>query len=226
MTTCCPTQAQAVASDYTRKSTDFYITGRGNRKALIMTPDIFGGHPNAYQLCDILASHGFLVVMPDYFRGTRPPESRDQIRAWIGGFSYAGVIKPIIEEAVAILKALGATSIGMLGLCWGGKMAVQANADRLVSCIASPHPSFVDENDAKAATGPWLLMPTKTDPPMLEAKAVMETNQWKAQNVFIRFDDQIHGFLGARGDWSDATVAARTNEAIGLIVKFFNANLV
>jgi hypothetical protein len=43
--------------------------------------------------------------------------------------------------------------------------------------------------------------------------------------VYKRFDDQIHGFLGARGDYQDPKVAAAATEGIELISHFLKANL-
>ena len=77
---CCPTDLTAVVSDYkpigeTKKlgNADFetYISRPSGptKQGVIVGYDIFGFHPNTKQLCDKLASQGFLVVMPDHFRG-------------------------------------------------------------------------------------------------------------------------------------------------------------
>jgi dienelactone hydrolase len=39
------------------------------KKAVIVGHDIFGFHPNVKQFCDLLSKAGYLVVIPDYFRG-------------------------------------------------------------------------------------------------------------------------------------------------------------
>jgi dienelactone hydrolase len=39
------------------------------KKAIIISYDIFGFHPNVKQFCDLLAKAGFLAILPDYFRG-------------------------------------------------------------------------------------------------------------------------------------------------------------
>lgn len=43
--------------------------------------------------------------------------------------------------------------------------------------------------------------------------------------AFVRFDDQEHGFVAARGDWSQPKVAEAATKAIGLLTDFFKANL-
>eukprot|EP01043_Picozoa_sp_COSAG02_P113989 COSAG02_NODE_50266_length_321_cov_1.391892_1_plen_97_part_10 len=48
---------------------DVYVVGTGER-AIVLIYDIFGFAPaNTRHNCDLLARAGFLVVMPDLFRG-------------------------------------------------------------------------------------------------------------------------------------------------------------
>jgi len=68
----------AIHSDYKPIGTslkigelDAYQTGDvGSKRVLIAAYDIFGFHPNTKQFCDQLAKAGFLIVMPDFFRGS------------------------------------------------------------------------------------------------------------------------------------------------------------
>ena len=49
---------------------DIYVVGNGE-KCVIWNYDIFGFNSGrTKELADLLAESGFLVVMPDYFRGT------------------------------------------------------------------------------------------------------------------------------------------------------------
>ena len=108
-----------------------------SKKGIVYIPDIFGPLPNAFHGADILAEKGFLVVMPDFFRGGEwslddfPPKDGfggEPFQNFINGLQYAD-LKDRIERAVAILHALGATSIGAVGFCWGGNLAMRALAD-------------------------------------------------------------------------------------------------
>jgi dienelactone hydrolase len=73
---CCNTPP--VESNYSPKGTDtqfedftIYETGelKKNGRLLICVYDIFGFHLVTKQVCDKLASCGYRVVMPDFFRG-------------------------------------------------------------------------------------------------------------------------------------------------------------
>ena len=49
---------------------DIYVVGSGD-KCVVWNYDIFGFNSGrTKELADLLAESGFLVVMPDYFRGT------------------------------------------------------------------------------------------------------------------------------------------------------------
>lgn len=65
------------------------------------------------------------------------------------------------------------------------------------------------------------FLPAKGDP-MEDAKAELDKKPFADQCVYRRFDDQEHGFMAARGDWSDAKVAAAAGEGIELLGGFFD----
>jgi hypothetical protein len=65
---CCPTDVQPVTSDYKGagkmeklkvgdEEIDMYVTGEG-KKGIIHVYDIFGYHPNAFQVADLVAKKG------------------------------------------------------------------------------------------------------------------------------------------------------------------------
>ena len=227
---CCPTEVLPVKTTYDRLGDNVYITGEGNQKGLLYIPDIFGPHPNAYQVADILAAKGFLVVMPDFFRGKEwpledfPPKdgfAGERFQGFLKALTYEA-LKPRLEQGLKILSALGATSIGAVGFCWGGKLAIRALGDGLVKAGASPHPSFFTPEDAKAVQGPFALLPTKDDGELTDVKEALNP---EFKHVYHFYDDMHHGFVAARGDFSNELNRTRANECITLMADFFNANL-
>jgi dienelactone hydrolase len=234
---CCPTEMKPVASGYTPKGSNFYIVGDGP-KGIVMIPDIFGLHPNAYQFADVLAAHGFRVVLPDYFRGEHwkqdwPPNFEGaEWKAFFGKITNFAPFKNDVASGAAVLRGLGATSIGVIGMCWGAKVALSALKDGTVSACCGPHPSFLDVSDVTDAKGPICLLLSKDEAPALDVKEVLETNQFKDKNVFSRYDDLYHGFLGARGPLEKAfafdmtgEIAHRVQQATMECVEFFKKAL-
>lgn len=85
------------------------------------------------------------------------------------------------------------------------------------------HPAFFGKEIefSQAAESPVCILAAEGDP-MEDAKAVLEAKPFAEQCFFRRFDDQVHGFMAARGDYSDPTVAAAVGQGIQCLVDFFN----
>ena len=235
---CCPTEILPVESTYKAKSDLVYIAGdSSSTKGIVIIPDIFGPHPNTYQVADALASRGFLVVMPDFFRGTHwtldnfPPADGFASPAWsnfLATLTYEQ-LESRVQQGITILRALMSTTttatpkIGALGFCWGGGIAMQALAEGLVDSAASPHPSFLTTDLMKRIQGPVCLLPTKDDTELLDMKEAAESTGHKV--VYKYFDDVHHGFCSARANFNDELNRTRANEAIDIMVKFFDESL-
>lgn len=258
---CCPTEILPVESSYKPQSDLVYIAGGGTaaaaasstgslKKGILFIPDIFGPHPNAYQMADTLAARGgFVVVMPDFFRGTQwtldnfPPADGWQSPAWtnfLASLTY-DQMKPRVQQGIAILRAMLETDsksfadhdaaapaaviakIGAVGFCWGGGIAMEALAEGLVDAAASPHPSHLTTDLMKRVCGPVCLLPTKDDSELLDIKEAAESTGHKV--VYKYFEDMHHGFCGARGNFNDELNRTRANEAVDIMVKFFDETL-
>lgn len=120
------------------------------------------------QVADKLAGAGFLVGFPDPFRGKPwpmdkfPPPNRDELMDWIHGFSYDGHVKPDIDATVAALRAKGATSFGIVGFCWGGKMSTLAVCASSFLMNRAARPSV--HSPLRSPLVSVLSLPTRRDP--------------------------------------------------------------
>ena len=229
---CCPTKILPVldaSHDQSKSDGDkIYIAGHGNKKGIVFCPDIFGPHPNAYHVADILAARGFLVVMPDFFRGEHwdihdfPPADGWQSQKWtdfLSNLTYDR-LKPRVTQGISILKALGATTIGGVGFCWGACMVMNALAEGLIQSGAVAHPSMLSVELLEKAQGPVCLLPTHEDGELLDIKAAAESTGHKV--VYQYFNDVHHGFVSARADFNNELNRKRANEAIDVMVEFFH----
>ena len=212
---CCPTDLKPVASNYERKGMTSYLTGldtasgRSKESAILLIPDIFSFHPNGYQVADTLAEAGFTVLFPNFFgesagwpRGTPIDVNSSEWKAF-----YADHVTQFnrhlttVASSVSLLKALGATKIGTIAMCWGSKVGVLA-ANKwpdMFSTIVLPHPSFLTEEDGKGFAMPTLIMSSSgEDEKVMEAVAA-NTKQGNAASAHMRLAGLHHGFMGARG---------------------------
>ncbi len=54
---------------------------------------------------------------------------------------------------------------------------------------------------------------------------MLKTKPFADKCIIKPFPDQVHGFMAARGEWSDAAVAAAATEGIELFAKFLKENI-
>jgi dienelactone hydrolase len=85
---------------------------------------------------------------------------------------------------------------GIIGYCWGGKVANLASMEgTLFKSAAACHPAMVDPADAPKVTIPIALLPSGDEDK--EAVAGYE-KALKVKNKVEWFPDQIHGWMAAR----------------------------
>jgi dienelactone hydrolase len=235
---CCPTEILPVkGAVYTPQGSKVYVTGDvKSTRGILYIPDIFGPHPNVFRVCDLLAKKGFLVVCPDFFPASSEWPMSDfppadgfggaKFQGFIGGLQYPKV-RHVVLEGIQILKSYGVKSIGAVGMCWGGKIALRANAEGLIQSAASPHPSFLDESDGADAKGPICLLPSgDEDAALMEKVMNAAAPHGKGHNVHKRFDSMHHGYLAARGDFDNNEENRKVaQEAIDILGDFFVATL-
>ncbi|OZJ02296.1 hypothetical protein BZG36_05067 [Bifiguratus adelaidae] len=237
MSACCT--IPPVKSDYSPKGEifqiedmDVYTVGpKGTKTAILVIYDIFGFHPNTKQFADRLAEHSKVnVIMPDFFRGKPFTEQdladKEKLMSWVQSAGSIKGMMPDLAKCKNFLQQDGAVSAGVVGFCWGAKIASQATAeDSFWGAAALIHPSFPAKEDAEKAGGPMLVIPTKDEPDMTEYMNALKAKPFGDKCKHERFDDVHHGFAAARGDWSDETQAKRATQAIDLTSKFFNEHL-
>lgn len=125
--------------DESTRSVNAYVVGRsnGSKRCIIVFHDIFGWHSGrTREICDTLASTGYLVILPDCFQGRAGRMST----MWIGIFRYLSMVTNIrnspwdrlridLETMVwPFLQDQGIDSVGCLGFCYGGWCVAKATS--------------------------------------------------------------------------------------------------
>ena len=208
------------------------------QKGILVVYDIFGFWPQTIQGADILA-HGdkenqYQVFMPDFFEGSPadiswyPPDTKEKGEK-LGAFFSAQAAPPktvaripkVIDELEA--KNPSVKSWAIVGYCWGGKITnlVSQHGSRF-KAAASCHPAMVDSSDAPGITIPFLMLPSQGE----EKEAVEKWQQSiKAKHSVVWFQDQVHGFMAARGDLEDKNVVAAYEKAYLIVLNWFHDNM-
>ncbi|KAK3673128.1 hypothetical protein LTR78_006968 [Recurvomyces mirabilis] len=216
-----------------------YATGpKSAKSAVLIVYDIFGFFPQTLQGADILAhsdqDHQYQCFMPDFFDGKPvpiewyPPDTKEKGEK-LGEFFQTSAAPPkTLERIPKVLKAIQADrpeikEWAILGFCWGGKIVnLASQKDTLFKAAASCHPAMVDANDAPGITIPFLMLPSK-DEPKDDVKAWQE--KVKVKNEVEWYDNQIHGFMAARGDLKDEGVRKDYEKAYGKVLTWFHENM-
>ena len=246
---CCPTDRTAAAStlEYEANGTKFqlnsmevYTVGPENAsRVLVIVYDIFGWHYNNFELADTVAStKNWRVVVPDLFRGAPwpashfPPRGKAQCADFSNFLSSQANAAQRCLDIQALIESLTKTTIldygnnlgfYVLGFCWGAKVAALVNDFPGVKAIAGAHPSFLGATDSLDVAVPTLWLPT-VDDDLTDYVAGLEAAKKSQKGLVIideGFRDMFHGFLAARGDWTDEFQRTRASQAIKTLVGFF-----
>jgi len=115
---------------------------------------------------------------------------------------------------------------GAIGLCWGSKIvSLTSGAGSPFAAGAECHPAMVDPADAEKITIPICMLPSKD-----ESKEDFEKfhatlkPELKKKSVLEVYDDQVHGWMGARG-LSDENATAKYKQGYATVLKFFHDTL-
>ena len=235
---------------YRSRYLPYYLAGAGSgaRRGIVLATDIYGLLPNAYQVCDAVSDAGFVVIMPDFFHGVPwpvrdfPPEKGFGCEEWSEFMKCAqySCVKADIQQAIDILRtSFQCHSVGMMGICWGGKMAARANMDRLVDATALVHPSFLDLHEADGMMVPCCFVTSHDEESLMAAdprggasfKQTVEErlSEGRQSLLWEHFPTLRHGFMGSSGivktDYADDAVRAQVEAALAVVVSFFQREL-
>ncbi|RVX71207.1 hypothetical protein B0A52_04781 [Exophiala mesophila] len=234
---CCNTPA-VIGKGYKEKGTwttidglKTYATGPSSaKKGILVVYDIFGFFPQTLQGADILATSDkdrqYKIFMPDFFEGKPadiswyPPDT-DEKGKKLGQFFQTSAAPPkTISKLNTVMQQLKSNNPDISD--WGIIVNLVSQAGTPFKAAATCHPAMVDPKDAPEVTIPILTIASqdesKDDVGKYEAALkVPKQVEW--------YDDQIHGFMAARGDLEDDKVKAAYEKAYQTVLGFFHQHL-
>lgn len=203
-------------------------------KAIVWNYDIFGfARGRTRQLCDLLASRGYLVALPDYFRGTFQDPTQPGAKEFLARVSnWTNLEADWRLRLRPYLADRGVTSFGTIGTCWGTYVTVKLSTLPEFSAGVSMHPShspmmlLLAENEEevlRSIQSPQLMMSAKTDSPNVKPGGLAE--QVLGERVtLLEFPEMDHGWT-TRGNLSIPAVARDVTKAVETAIAFFNTHL-
>ncbi|KAL2018426.1 hypothetical protein VTK56DRAFT_845 [Thermocarpiscus australiensis] len=139
---------------------------------ILFLPDVIGIWQNSKLIADQFAANGYLTLLLDVFNGDPLPLNRPadfDFMAWLAKGSDGNnphtkeYVDPIVVDGIKELKEkYGVKKLGAVGYCFGAKYVVRHYKNGIdVGYLA--HPSFVDEEELEAITGPLSIAAAETD---------------------------------------------------------------
>ncbi|KAH8764746.1 dienelactone hydrolase [Hyaloscypha finlandica] len=215
-------------------------TGKNIHKdtAILYLPDVIGIWQNSQLMADQLAVNGYYTIIPDLFNGdalkiNRPADFN--LMEWLtkgtGGnnphtYEY---VDSIVEKSIAWLKDQGFKKIGSVGYCFGAKYTIRfMSKGKGIDVGYVAHPSFVEESELAAISGPLSIAAAETDqifPAEKRHKSetiLIETKQPYQINLYSGVS---HGF-SVRCDTSKKIEKFSKEQAFLQAVNWFDEHLV
>jgi len=141
--------------------------------AILFLPDVIGIWQNSQLMADQFAANGYYTIIPDLFNGdsmkiNRPADFNimDWLTKGTGGNNPHTLeyVDPIVEKSVQWLKEQGFKRIGSVGYCFGAKYTIRfLAAGKGINVGYAAHPSWVEESELAAISGPLSIAAAETD---------------------------------------------------------------
>jgi len=209
-----------------------YSVGNSS-KCIIWGYGIFGfSAGRTRQLCDYFAEQGFLVILPDYYRGTFQIPWLPGAKEFLKKQSNWTSIKSDFDLVKEFAESKGAQTYGAIGTCWGTYPTIRLSTLPEFKAGVSMHPShspvmtILEENEEeiyKQITAPQLFMPSGSDSPNVKLGGLAE-NVLGDKLTIVEFNEMQHGWT-SRGNISDPLTDRDVHKALQLAVEFFNKHL-
>lgn len=203
--------------------------------AILVIQEIFGVNQVMRDICDGLATQGYLAACPDIFWRLEPGvQLTDKTEAeWAKAFDLFGrfdVDQGIedLKTALAVLREhpAGNGKVGSVGYCLGGKLAYLMATRSDADCSVGYYGVQIDQllGEADNITKPLMLhVPTKDQFVPPEAQAAMHEGLASRSSVtFHAYEGQDHAFAREGGEHFDAAAAELANSRSAA---FFKQNL-
>jgi len=206
--------------------------------AILFLPDVIGIWQNSQLMADQYAANGYYTLIPDLFNGDPIPLNRpegfdlmDWLKNGTGGKNphTFEAVDPIVQKSLEFLKGKGFEKIGSVGYCFGAKYTVRFMAKgKGIDVGFVAHPSFVEESELSAITGPFSIAAAETDsifPADKRHKSEVILAETKQPYQINLYSGVVHGF-SVRCDLSKKVEKFAKEQAFLQAVGWFDEHLI
>lgn len=217
-----------------------YRVGTSTR-CVIWCHDIYGFEGGrTRELCDKLSEAGYLVLLPDFFRGDwRDVEDPDLVD-WIASQTdwYGQRQVEWVEQLLPYAKSLGALAFAAVGNCWGGYMVMRLSSYGEFKAGVSLHPAITVVAKHILKEDIYELFDEVQCPQLMITAGEDDDNEklgglankvWGVMKFgdkceFREYPDMRHGWT-VRGDMRDAAVNGACRAAFNALLGFLGTHM-
>ena len=193
------------------------------RGAIVVLQEIFGVNSHIRAVTDSFASEGYTAIAPSLFDRVRRgiqlgygPEDRQEAIGTTQQLKTEDTLKDV-GAAIAVVKNSG--RVGVVGYCWGGRLAYLAACDLPVACAVVYYGKVVDQLDKQPKRLVMYHFGT-----LDKSIPVSDTDKIKAahpEGVLYLYEGADHGFnCDQRQSYNPDAAALARQRTLGFLARY------
>ncbi|MEJ0006088.1 MAG: dienelactone hydrolase family protein [Steroidobacteraceae bacterium] len=167
------------------------------RGAVVVIQEIFGVNAHIRAVTDSYAAEGYVAIAPALFdrvrRGIELGYSPDTMKEGIGYVQQLQPEKTLLDLGACIAVVKHAGRVGVVGFCWGGKMAYVSACELPISCGVAYYGGGIARDLTKTPRCPMLYHFGGKDSHIPESD-IAQIRAADPRGTFYIYPDADHGF--------------------------------
>jgi carboxymethylenebutenolidase len=193
------------------------------RGAVVVIQEIFGVNAHIRAVTDSYAAEGYVAIAPALFdrvrKGIELGYTPDAMKE---GFGYVQQLKPektLLDLAASIAVVKHAGRVGVVGFCWGGRMAYVSACELPIACAVAYYGGGIVQQLGKTPNCPVLYHfgGKDTHIPASDIEQIRAADQ---RGTFHLYPDADHGFnCDMRGSFNAAAAQLARQRTLAFLAQ-------
>src|SRR5580658_3443872 len=193
------------------------------RGAVVVIQEIFGVNAHIRAVTDSFAAEGYVAIAPALFdrvrKGIELDYSPDSMKE---GFGYVQQLQPaqtLLDLGASIAVVRHAGRVGVVGFCWGGKMAYVTACELPVACGVAYYGGGIAKELAKTPKCPMLYHFGGQDSHIPESD-IAQIRAADPRGTFYIYPEADHGFnCDMRASFNAAAAALARQRTLAFLAQ-------
>ena len=193
------------------------------RGAVVVIQEIFGVNAHIRAVADGFAAEGYVAIAPALFdrvrKGIELGYDADTMKEGMGYVMQLKPEKTLLDLAASIAVVKHAGRVGVVGFCWGGKMAYVSACELPVACGVAYYGGGIAKELAKTPNCPMLYHfgGKDTHIPQSDVEQIRAADK---RGTFYIYPDAEHGFnCDMRGSFNAAAAQLARQRTLAFLAQ-------